>query len=182
MAATKRSQNKCNSCRYTWYPKGKDLSRECPNCKSKDVKIVGPGLGSILSGIGAIVVAILIFGGNKSSSDKTLPSSAPAEQSATSSVETTEQKIPTEPVQVSRQVNRVTPESQEIVRTVTPLAENERVVSEEELEQMKAESTARTQLMQACNTGKGASEIKACLEEECSRLEYGNLRECQGRN
>lgn len=40
MAKTLRSQNKCNDCRYTWYPRGKNLSRVCPNCGSENVAIV----------------------------------------------------------------------------------------------------------------------------------------------
>lgn len=40
MAKTLRSQNKCNDCRYTWYPRGKNLSRMCPSCGSENVGIV----------------------------------------------------------------------------------------------------------------------------------------------
>jgi len=40
MAKTLRSQNKCNDCRYTWYPRGKNLSRVCPSCGSENVAIV----------------------------------------------------------------------------------------------------------------------------------------------
>ena len=44
MAATKRSLNKCVDCKYTWYPKGKDLSARCPECASVNVKYAGMGL------------------------------------------------------------------------------------------------------------------------------------------
>lgn len=40
MAKTLRSQNKCNDCRYTWYPRGKNLSRVCPSCGSENVATV----------------------------------------------------------------------------------------------------------------------------------------------
>jgi hypothetical protein len=30
----KRPQNICHSCHYTWYPRGKNLSRYCPYCGS----------------------------------------------------------------------------------------------------------------------------------------------------
>lgn len=39
MGSTKRPQNKCKSCGYTWYPRGKNLSSKCPNCGSQDVSI-----------------------------------------------------------------------------------------------------------------------------------------------
>ncbi len=67
MAATKRSLNKCVDCKYTWYPKGKDLSARCPECASVNVKYAGMGLLGQL-GMGAvIVVGLLIFSGKDKS-------------------------------------------------------------------------------------------------------------------
>lgn len=40
---TKRPKNKCMSCHYTWFPRGNDVSRKCPNCRSDDVGIDGWG-------------------------------------------------------------------------------------------------------------------------------------------
>src|SRR5471032_831930 len=37
MAATKRSQNKCKKCGYTWHPRGKNMSLKCPSCGSSEV-------------------------------------------------------------------------------------------------------------------------------------------------
>ena len=37
---TKRPLNTCNDCDYEWYPRGKDVSRKCPNCGSASVAIV----------------------------------------------------------------------------------------------------------------------------------------------
>lgn len=34
---TKRPLNSCNACGHTWYPRGSNLSRRCPDCKSPDV-------------------------------------------------------------------------------------------------------------------------------------------------
>lgn len=34
---TRRPLNVCGKCRYTWYPRGKDLSAQCPQCGSRDV-------------------------------------------------------------------------------------------------------------------------------------------------
>lgn len=59
MGKTKRPQNKCKSCGYTWYPKGKDISLKCPSCSSTNVSIVGTG--SLV--LGALVVGYMMFGG-----------------------------------------------------------------------------------------------------------------------
>jgi len=64
MARTKRHQNKCKSCGYTWYPRGKDLSAECPKCGSSEVSYSGCGCAGILGAIGTIgivaIVAIIV--------------------------------------------------------------------------------------------------------------------------
>ncbi|ALU88187.1 hypothetical protein Hrubri_0971 [Herbaspirillum rubrisubalbicans M1] len=146
MAATKRSQNTCKDCHYTWYPKGKNLSRECPNCKSKNVKIVGPGLGSILGGIIAIGIAVAMFGGNKKTEEAVRPVIAPTE---TVSVQPpVEVSTPTPPTAVKSAHSAeavIVPERQEQVPTAAPMADNERVVSEEELKQMKAQAAEQDQ-------------------------------------
>lgn len=41
MGATKRPQNKCKSCGYTWYPRGKSISNKCPNCGGSQISKVG---------------------------------------------------------------------------------------------------------------------------------------------
>ncbi len=38
MRLTKRPQNKCGYCKYTWYPRGKNISKKCQNCGSDDVR------------------------------------------------------------------------------------------------------------------------------------------------
>lgn len=70
MASTKRSQNKCKACGYTWFPRGKNLSLKCPSCGSTDVSIKGASLGVVA----VIIVALMIF------SDRS-PSSRPLESS-----------------------------------------------------------------------------------------------------
>jgi len=39
MQWTKRAQNICKDCSYTWYPRGKYLSIKCPNCGSRSVAL-----------------------------------------------------------------------------------------------------------------------------------------------
>lgn len=65
--ATKRSQNKCRECKYTWYPKGKNLSLKCPGCGGTDVGYAGMGMFGQL-GLGALVIGgfMLFSGGEKS--------------------------------------------------------------------------------------------------------------------
>ena len=66
MASTKRSQNKCKDCGYTWYPRGKSISLKCPNCGSQDVKIASGWIGA---GI-VIVLAFIIFSGDKKTNQR----------------------------------------------------------------------------------------------------------------
>lgn len=49
--STKRPQNNCRSCGYTWYPRGKDLAIRCPKCGGVRVSKVS----------GFIYVAIVLF-------------------------------------------------------------------------------------------------------------------------
>ncbi len=58
MAPTKRPQNRCPECSYTWYPRGKNVSLKCPKCGSGNVKKVG----SVLAG--AAVIAFFMLSGN----------------------------------------------------------------------------------------------------------------------
>lgn len=69
MSGTKRAQNKCKKCGYTWYPRGKNISLKCPSCGSSEVGFAGGGL--LLGGLALLVIAI--FGSNNKS-----PSSEPA--------------------------------------------------------------------------------------------------------
>ena len=34
-SSTKRPQNNCANCGYTWFPRGHNLSTKCPNCGAK---------------------------------------------------------------------------------------------------------------------------------------------------
>lgn len=73
MAKTLRSQNKCNDCRYTWYPRGKNLSRVCPSCGSEDVGIVmswAPLLAVVAIGL------YVAFGGKPNNSTASSEASA----------------------------------------------------------------------------------------------------------
>ena len=66
MAKTLRSQNKCKDCGYTWFPRGKNLSRVCPNCGGPNVAVV-VNWTPILA-VGAIGL-YLVFGGKSGNSE-----------------------------------------------------------------------------------------------------------------
>jgi len=51
---TKRPQNVCKKCSYSWYPRGKSLSPKCPYCGSTETAI---GCGGC---VGVIVLALLL--------------------------------------------------------------------------------------------------------------------------
>lgn len=90
MRATKRPQNKCKSCGYTWYPRGKHISSKCPSCGSNKVSTVGGG--SLI--VGAIILGYIIFNDNNNddkhsksvSSKRNLQSSLAASPTAPNSV------------------------------------------------------------------------------------------------
>jgi len=67
MAATKRPQNRCKSCGYTWHPRGKSLSNKCPNCGGTQISTVGSwgGLAALL------FIGYAIFGSNDKPADTT---------------------------------------------------------------------------------------------------------------
>lgn len=62
MIKTKRPQNCCKSCGYTWYPRGKNLSLRCPNCGHTGVKTIGASSAAI-----ALVLWFAMSGNNNKS-------------------------------------------------------------------------------------------------------------------
>lgn len=83
MTITKRPQNKCKSCGYTWYPRGKSLSKKCPNCGGKNISTVGSwgGLAALL------FIGYAIFGSDHKPTDTTTDVAAP--YTSSQSTETT---------------------------------------------------------------------------------------------
>ncbi|MYN47646.1 hypothetical protein GTP23_21630 [Pseudoduganella sp. FT93W] len=73
MAATKRPQNKCKKCGYTWYPRGAHISLKCPSCGSSEVGFAGPGVGILA----LFVIAVMVFGGSKKEAPAEAPSAPP---------------------------------------------------------------------------------------------------------
>jgi RNA polymerase subunit RPABC4/transcription elongation factor Spt4 len=50
---TKRPQNMCYNCWYTWYPRGKYISNTCPNCGSRST-------GLDISGFLLLVILVIV--------------------------------------------------------------------------------------------------------------------------
>jgi hypothetical protein len=46
---TKRPQNVCKQCRYSWYPRGKSLSLKCPRCGSTETAVGCGGFAMLLA-------------------------------------------------------------------------------------------------------------------------------------
>jgi uncharacterized paraquat-inducible protein A len=58
---TKRRLNVCEDCKYTWYPRGKDLSPKCPQCGSTKTKIKPPNTLAIVLVLIIIIVLARSF-------------------------------------------------------------------------------------------------------------------------
>ena len=58
--STKRSLNYCNDCSNTWYPRGRDLSNNCPRCGSSDVTYAGC-FGKSSGCVGAVALSVIAF-------------------------------------------------------------------------------------------------------------------------
>ncbi|HJZ54324.1 MAG TPA: hypothetical protein VKE74_05175, partial [Gemmataceae bacterium] len=63
-----RPQNACRKCGYTWYPRGKNVSIQCPRCRSSSVEVVVAPTPSVLLvfivlGIGAALLVLVVGGG-----------------------------------------------------------------------------------------------------------------------
>jgi len=52
---TYRPQNRCRDCGYTWFPRGRNLSVQCPNCASRATEVVSALPGFI--GLAIIIVS-----------------------------------------------------------------------------------------------------------------------------
>lgn len=90
MATTKRSQNKCKKCGYTWYPRGKSISLKCPSCGSSEVGFTGSGIGIIA----LIVVGAVIFSGNKKEAATQEPLTQPASTEVLAPLERQTDQLP----------------------------------------------------------------------------------------
>ncbi|MES2069867.1 MAG: hypothetical protein V4488_05935 [Pseudomonadota bacterium] len=191
MASTKRTQNKCKSCGYTWYPRGKNISLKCPRCGSTNVGYVGGGLGLAI----LCIIGIFIFSGNKnvpppSPNLTESPASASAAETSTGSdnvLTNNNLTITTPPVFLetspSPQVSDVRTEVMLSKPSVpVSIADNERDVTEEELAKMKAQALMNETPAKHCESELVISEKNSCLAKECAKPEFTKLSECKESN
>ncbi len=54
--STKRPQNKCEDCSYTWYPRGKQQSLKCPSCGGRNVSVI------TINGYVILIIILLAIG------------------------------------------------------------------------------------------------------------------------
>lgn len=108
MATTKRPQNKCKKCGYTWYPRGKRISLKCPNCGSNEVGFAGGGLGLVA----ALVLGFLLFGGKKAPHEVASPptASAPAEMQVRGDIAAAPANVPDTPGTVTPDTAMASPQ------------------------------------------------------------------------
>lgn len=62
VVGTLRSQNKCGDCGDTWYPRGRDLSRQCPSCGSGNIGYAPVFLGGCGTALGSLALVFFLFG------------------------------------------------------------------------------------------------------------------------
>ena len=163
MSSTKRSQNKCNSCGYTWYPRGKDKSLKCPNCGGNRVSITGGG-GLIL---GLIFVGWLVFGNREKPTEPSRPQvSVPSaiELGAERPVATSEFLPPKahEATTVDRPSESVAPISSDLENT-----EHTESTTQSPSENCKDESNIFSR--------------NNCMWRECEKLQFVGLKDCENR-
>jgi RNA polymerase subunit RPABC4/transcription elongation factor Spt4 len=157
MAATKRPQNKCKSCGYTWYPRGKHISNKCPNCGSADVSTVGSWSAIIIIG----VILYAIFWPHQ----KQKESAAAATPEMVNSKQGDAMSMPP--------VNAITAEKSEI-GMVQPKLQPESSVQpkSEELEESTPSPTS------ICKDEGNFFSRNNCMWKECEKPEFTDLKEC----
>lgn len=157
MAATKRPQNKCKSCGYTWYPRGKSLSNKCPNCGSTQVSKVWSW-----SGLAALLyVGYAIFANNDKPTDIKVEASAP--YIASQATETTLERTNTE----------LTPSTQQSDASKQGEQSNS-LGLEETISSVEAKPTPSS----ICEHEGNIFSRNNCEWKECEKPEFSELEEC----
>lgn len=175
MSKTKRMQNKCKDCKYTWYPRGKDLSMKCPNCGSRNIGFSGNWIFLIL----VVFLGFIAIGTytkettpppeNSITESAVIPTEIPATHSSTPSIQkaiasnepfTSENKISVQPL---------------------PMAENERVVTEGELKLSKKVLAESLLALQACGDSTDDESKSHCIALQCAKAELAPTPACMDR-
>lgn len=159
MGTTKRPQNKCKSCGYTWYPRGKHLSLKCPSCGGKEVSTVGTG--GVLLALG--ILAAIFFSNNSKHADT-------APQPTTPSI-ASEATVPTD----AQPTKSVPPNN---INTANGKTEEENLRSpEESIEKEPAEKHSDSPTA-ICESESNFISRNNCMWRECEKPEFTDLEEC----
>ncbi|AXV74734.1 hypothetical protein CJO75_17340 (plasmid) [Ralstonia solanacearum] len=177
---TKRPQNVCENCRYTWYPRGKAISLKCPKCGSGQVKIVQTRItgGGLLVGIALVLGAITLFGRHDkpvTEEPHTTPSTpeiATPQGAATVTPQTT-QSAPSAVIQISGSSEPPRPSTPE------PPSPQPQPANNNEVDENPAENQTPLTIC-----GKSEGNFIAwnnCMWRECARPQFRGLEACKSK-
>lgn len=71
MVESKRPQNRCSTCKYTWHPRGKEKSLRCPKCGAETIEVPLAWLAPIRFLFGLVAVVFVV--GLAWNTEKTVP-------------------------------------------------------------------------------------------------------------
>ena len=104
IAMTQRPQNCCKRCQYTWFPRGKNVSRKCPHCGSTEVDLVPlPPLAPAAMGCVGIlllfaVIGAIFSGHNENTTSNSIPTDEDGARPVAREKQTTGDRQPRERV------------------------------------------------------------------------------------
>ena len=191
MSTTKRIENKCMDCEYTWFPRGKDLSIKCPNCGNRNIGFSSIGCSGMgysmrrllfksLMILGVVVIGFVVFGPR---TEKEAPSAKNLATETAPAASLTETPPPSAAPRLKNFVvtnEEITP-AQAISDQPLPIAENERVVTEDELKLSKKVLAESLLALQACSDSTDDESKSHCIALQCAKAELAPTPACMDR-
>lgn len=174
MSKTKRMQNKCKNCKYTWYPRGKDMSIKCPNCGSRNIGFSGNWIFLIF----VVFIGLIAIGTYKKETTTSLSNSIT--EKASIPTEITATRSSTQSIQRAVVPNEPLTSENKISHQPLPMAENERVVTEDELKLSKRVLAESLVTLQACDDSGDDESKSRCIALQCARAELAPTPACMG--
>ncbi|PVX35237.1 hypothetical protein C8C92_1816 [Janthinobacterium sp. 78] len=190
MSTTKRIENKCMDCEYTWFPRGKDLSIKCPNCGNRNIGFSSIGrsgmgysmrrlLSKSLMILGVVIIGFVAFGPR-------MEKEAPSAKSLATETEPTASGTELPPSAAPRLKNSIVV-NEEIAPPQTisvqplPMAQNERVVTEDELKLSQKVFADSLLALQACDDSTDDESKSRCIALQCAKAELAPTLTCMDR-
>lgn len=171
---TKRPQNVCKSCGYTWYPRGKSVSLKCPKCGGGKVSIAGGGL---FAGILLVIGAVALFGGHGKPRTETANATPPV-------LETSKPESPAMPTPVPEVQPRppVSTEEQTRPSQVARQVFTETTTAPQDKEDENAGGTQMSSPSLTCRKDEGSFiSWNNCMWRECAQPQFRELGECRNK-